>query len=412
MNSISSLLYFSILLAGISFSIPEVSAQNPVCAYCGIPMSSATRNSDHKSSCRYYSPPKSTSTTTSAKSSAKSPAVSSPGSSAGASEIIIKSVISNILSAPDPKQREAAEKAKELELERIAAEEAEKKRMQDEIDQAKHDKLMESYKPLPGSKPVGFKGLPGAKKETGNIKIESAEESVVVLKEQRAFEKDTASWIGFQKKMFNERLENSNKWCSNLSTSLTSKVPPLPYKSFDELQPGDVLLIAPSDKTGKVIRWGDQLATGSTESSASHTVTYLKEVNGQKLFLDNLPLHGPTIISEKQFMESYGKNKMDVAQLARYGVAQPLNKDEAEDLFKAAVKMQSENLNSGNTNYGAWGKNDLVCSEASWALINATDRKISGTDFGIKNGIGVDFSPADFYARKQYFLVTPLIITK
>ncbi|MGE5457343.1 MAG: hypothetical protein ACM3RX_03220 [Methanococcaceae archaeon] len=417
MKKMSKIASLSILLACIIINSSDVSAQNAVCVYCGIPLSAATRGSDHKPSCQYYTPPRSTTTkpaTTSSPSSSGSTAEPTPIGPTNVSGTIIQTLVPFLLSSPDPEQTEAEEKAKALEKERVAAENAEKKRIQDEIDQAKHDKLMESYKTLPGSTSIGFKSLPLS---TGNAAkttdSEPLDTNTVALQEQKNFEKDTATWIGLQKKLFNERLENSNKWASNLSASLTSKVPPLPYKKFDELQPGDVLLIAPGKGDLSIgIVWADQLASGSTESSASHTVTFLKEVNGQKLFMDNQPRHGPTIISENQFYERYGSRSMDVARLASCGIAQPLNEAEAEKLFKAAVKMQSDNLKSGGTNYGVRGDNDVVCSEASWALIKASGRKISGTDFGIKSGIGVDFSPADFYAQKQYFLVTPLNVSK
>lgn len=418
MKKIKQTLFLSILLASIIIRCSDVSAQNAVCVYCGIPLSAATRGSDHKPSCRYYSPPRSTTTnsssssSTSNKSSSKSTVEPTSIRPTNISGTVIETLIPFLLSSPDPRHSEADEKAKTLEKERLEAENAEKKRIQDEIDQEKHDKLMESYKSLPGSSSVGFKSLPTSPgKDTRTTDTEPLNGTTAALQEQKSFENDTATWIGLQKKIFNERLENSNKWASNLSTSLTSKVPPLPYKKFDELQPGDVLLMAPEDGSNLIVEV-DQLVSGSDESSASHTVTFLKEVNGQKLFMDNQIRQGPTIISEKQLLEKYGKRNMEVAQLASCGVAQPLNNIEAENLFKAAVRMQSDNLRSGKTNYGAWGKNDLVCSEASWALIKASGRKISGTDFGIKSGIGIDFSPADFYAQKQFFLVTPLDVSK
>jgi len=409
MKQIITALYSLIMMVGLTAISTNIFAQNPVCAYCGIPMSGATRNSDHKPSCRYYAPPKSSTTKTTTSSSG-----TTSGSPTTVGEVVFQSIISNILSSPDPKQLEAEEKAKQLELERIAIENAEKKRIQDEIANANHNKLMESFKTLPGSQSLEFKELPttseSAAKDTSPELLEGAAEAI---KEQNNFETDTAAWIDFQRKMLKERLAYSNKWSDGLSNSLTSNTPPLPYKSFDELQSGDVLLIAPAKwDPSKVIRWGDQFASGSKESSASHTVTYLKEVNGQKLFMDNQPFKGPTIISEKQLIETYGHRNMDVATLSNSGVAQPLNEIEAEKLFKAAVKMQSDNLNAGKSNYGAWGENDILCSESSWALIKASGRKISGTDFGIKSGIGIDFSPADFYSKKQYFLVTPLTTSK
>ena len=60
-----------------------------------------------------------------------------------------------------------------------------------------------------------------------------------------------------------------------------------------------------------------------------------------------------------------------------------------------------------DTHYGPWGKDNVVCSEADWALINAAGRNIPKSGDRIKTGAGVDFSPADFQ-NSQYFLVTPL----
>lgn len=209
------------------------------------------------------------------------------------------------------------------------------------------------------------------------------------------------------KKDIGKRNEIPNSNVIGIINSLKTKAPPPLPKPFDKLESGDILLVAPDDLKGKVILWGDRIASLSTESKASHTITYLKEINGQKFFMDNLPFQGPTIISERQLMEKYNNNNMDVAKLS--GLAQPLNPDEAEKLFKAAVEMQSSNLNSGNSNYGVRGDKNVVCSEASWALINAAiGNKIPGTDFGIKSGVSVQFSPADFYAMKQYFLITSL----
>jgi len=224
-------------------------------------------------------------------------------------------------------------------------------------------------------------------------------------KQQKEIEAMMPGMIIEQKQLIQQRSPNQN--AIGIINSYKNKVPPLPHKRFDELESGDVLLVAPDDMAGHAIRLGDWIGSLSTESKASHTVTYLKEINGQKFFLDNLPFEGPTIISEKQLDEKYRNRNMDVAKPAFLGVAEPLKPDEAEALFKAAVEMQAANLNSGNTNFGVRGDNDIVCSEASWALINSTNHKIPGTDFGIKSAF-VNFSPADFYAQKQYFLVTPL----
>lgn len=59
------------------------------------------------------------------------------------------------------------------------------------------------------------------------------------------------------------------------------------------------------------------------------------------------------------------------------------------------------------TNHGARGKDDVVCSEADWALINNAGRKIPPSTDQTQMDSGVHFSPAD-YANSPYFIVTTL----
>ena len=233
-----------------------------------------------------------------------------------------------------------------------------------------------------------------------------------VLQEQDEFEKMNAAWMKKQKQLIEQRLMEPNKYATAISKSLKTNAPPPPWKTFNELQAGDILLIE-GEGISKGINYVDnKLSSGDNASNASHTVTYLKEVNGKKLFLDNQPFEGPRIISEDEFLELYGPRGVHVAKLA-----QPLNEKEGKDLFAAAVAMAQKNRKEIannwfgapllDTNYGAWGKENVVCSEADWALINATGRNIPKSGDRIKVSLGVDFSPADFY-NSPYFLVTPL----
>jgi len=59
------------------------------------------------------------------------------------------------------------------------------------------------------------------------------------------------------------------------------------------------------------------------------------------------------------------------------------------------------------TNYGLLGQENVVCSEADWALLKATCRTLPHTADMLKLGLSVNFSPADFY-NSPYFLVTAL----
>ncbi len=228
--------------------------------------------------------------------------------------------------------------------------------------------------------------------------------------EQFELENNRADWTKTQGQLIEQRLTESNKWCSGIYASLKTKAPPLPYKSFDELQPGDTLLI----EGNILITKPDQILSGDTVSHVSHTVLYLKELNGTKLFLDDQPKEGARIIPEDYFLKKYGSRGLEVAKLA-----QPLNKEEADRLYSAAKEMRAGNLDKieannwfDKTNWGMWNKENAVCSEADWALIKAAGRQIPKSDDRIKKLLGIDFSPADFYSNEQYFLVSPLAIPK
>jgi len=281
-----------------------------------------------------------------------------------------------------------------------------------ELELARQKKFAEEKDKLLGTFKGNSTGTLGLKTGTGSVDPN-------ILQEQNEFEKLNAEWMKKQKQLIEQRLREPNKYAGAISKSLKTNTPPPPWKTFNELQAGDVLLIE-GEKASKAIVYADNKLSGGNPSSASHTVIYLKEVNGKKLLLDNQPAEGPRIISEDEFLALYGPRGVNVAKLA-----QPLKPDQAKLLFSAAVDMAQKNRNEKTiywnpdwnptgkalldlgTNYGAWGKENVVCSEADWALINATGRNIPKSGDRIKVSLGVDFSPADFY-NSPYFLVTPL----
>ncbi len=225
-------------------------------------------------------------------------------------------------------------------------------------------------------------------------------------------EMDYASMAG-EKRLIEQRIEAPNKWAAAIYAFLKTEVPPLPPKKFDELQSGDVLLIN-AKGFSKIINKADNLLSWDSASGASHTVLYLKEVKGVKHFLENIPGEGPRIIFEDEVLKRYSSRGAEVARLA-----QPLNEKEAKALYGAAVEMAAKNrksLGAGGylgTNYGAWGKDNVVCSEADWALLNmAKADKISPSGDKIKSAIGIDYSPADFFKNGQYFFVSPVDMDK
>ena len=306
------------------------------------------------------------------------------------------------INGPSPEER-AKETQRQQELDRKQKEreiflESERQKNFD----VKKNQLMGSLKG------VG-KGTVGLKTNFDEDTQGSKRTDQTLAKERDEFEKMNAEWMKKQKQLIEERLKTPNTYANALYKSLKSNAPPPPWQRINELQPGDVLLFK-----GEAISYADnKISGGNTASPASHTVIYLKDVNGHKLFLDNQPNEGPRIISGEEFLRLYGHRGADVAKLA-----QPLNEREGKALFSAAVEMAQKNnkqlVNKDtwfgkylltDTNYGAWGHDNVVCSEADWAVINAAGRTIPHTDNILKLSLGLNFSPSDFYSS-PYFLVT------
>jgi peptidoglycan hydrolase CwlO-like protein len=173
-------------------------------------------------------------------------------------------------------------------------------------------------------------------------------------------------------------------------------------KPFADLQPGDVLLVAP-DKAWNLVRLGDRLSSWEWGSQASHTLICLKTVNGTKLFLDDMPHEGPLIKTESQVLNEYGGLAMDVAQ--------PLKKPDGDRMWEAAKTLVRGNLDRkgrglvDETGYGFVGDDNMVCSEASrWALVQA-GVPVPETDSPFKMSLGIFFGPSNFYADRQHFLI-------
>lgn len=239
----------------------------------------------------------------------------------------------------------------------------------------------------------------------------NGDKNLEAIREQVEFETQYAAWEKKQQQLIQDRLREPNKTAGAIQRALAANVPPLPGKTFSQLQSGDVLLIEPDGLLSEMINREDNAATaGGNKSFASHTVIYLKEINGTKLFLDNQLGEGPRVITDRDFLNKYGHRGMDVATLGT--LAEPLKPEEGEALYNAALVMHKQNYQKasnnwwGGTNYGVVGK-DVVCSEADWALIKNTGKFLPKSFDRTKVEYGIDFSPADYY-NSPYFVVTPL----
>jgi hypothetical protein len=232
--------------------------------------------------------------------------------------------------------------------------------------------------------------------------------------EQVQYDHMNERWVQNQKHLIEQRLKEPNPYASEIYRSLKTKAPPPPPdRKYDNLRPGDVLLFSPDDTKSFLIKLSDRLSSAS-DSTAYHTVLYLKEVNGKKLFLDNRPGRGSHVISEEEFLRTYGRSE---ALVASASVAQPLRKDEAENLWNAAREaVMKESLiqqkKAGNifdqTGYGLYGDDNMVCSETSrWALLKA-GRHIPGSVSPLKRLLGIHYGPANFFSDGHNFIITPL----
>jgi hypothetical protein len=246
--------------------------------------------------------------------------------------------------------------------------------------------------------------------------------------EQLEFQNMNADWIAKQRQMIEDRLKEPNRYAGEISRSLKLKAPPpLPHRKYDELQPGDVLLISPEEKSfwktiGDSSAWtaaGDSVSS-NVLSPASHTVLYLKEVNGKKLFLDHTSERGSHVISEEEFLKTYGQRGALVAS-PKIAVGQPAKEAETaaiwehtKELVRKEQEKQAQRKETRTdsfrdlSGYGLYGDGNMVCSEADrWVLVNS-GRKIPESASPLKRLLGIHYGPANFFSDQNNFIITPL----
>lgn len=143
-----------VLLSSPVFVYAQPSNFNCTCMTCQRPCN------NHASGC-YYNPNKASSV-------AKPSGTNSPSSSGDINVLIIQSVFNALLAPPsgpsaaDQAKLDAQRAAQEAEMQRIALEKAEKKRIKDSMDAVAYDQLMKMSKPIPGGDAkLDFKTLDG-----------------------------------------------------------------------------------------------------------------------------------------------------------------------------------------------------------------------------------------------------------
>lgn len=293
-------------------------------------------------------------------------------------------------------------------------------------------KPKEDPKPVVSNKPVqvttqnqntSSNSRPRGEPVTNNS-VQSNSLSTVIAKEQKAMETNTETWVEYQKRQFKIRIEQPNYWCKNYYKELqqldTAKNPLdtyFPSKKQSQLEVGDVILVGPIESDASKLHAKMDGWMNENNASVTHTLTCVKVVDGKRIFLDNQAATGPRLISEEEFLKRYGDRETSVASVREtvWGVAQPLKESEAKDLWELAKKMVDKNKDNTNpllTEYGLYGTDDMVCSETSWALLNAAGRFKIPFDKHVPLVSGIEFTPASFYNAQQYFLITPLQMGK
>ena len=160
------MIFTNLLLVLLIVSSLPVYAQKAVCVYCGVELP----NGIHKPGCPYFKKPSAT---------GSKPATSNSGNKSGSApgSVYIFNAINSLLDGiSDPETDQNNEE--------IAARE---KRINDSIQNAKHDNMMKSFKMLDNSKPAGMKSIddysPGKfNKVNFNCKITSYTGVVEILR--------------------------------------------------------------------------------------------------------------------------------------------------------------------------------------------------------------------------------------
>jgi len=243
---------------------------------------------------------------------------------------------------------------------------------------------------------------------------------LIVQKERDEYEKMNAQWLKRQQEFIRQAATRDKKWKNEVLASIKDIRVPSPVftpKTLDDLNPGDILLIAPDDSpTARGIVRADPLyraidyfsggnvsKPGWKKGRVSHAMTVVKAVNGEILFLDHTRDPGSRILTRKEYIREYGRRGMLVAR--------PQAKVDGRELWlaarEAALKKKSD--------YGFFG-DDVVCSErAAIVVAKATKLPLQNEHHRLGKRLGpVDITPSDFFDYQhvgKYFVIsaTPIL---
>lgn len=250
--------------------------------------------------------------------------------------------------------------------------------------------------------------------------LKKAQSNLTARKEQEEFDRMNAAWLKRQQEYIRQAATQDKRWKNEVMASIKAIRVPSPIftpKRLDDLQPGDILLVAPdSSLTAKAIivvdplyRALDYFSAGSAskpelkKGRVSHALAVAKAVNGEILFLDHTRSDkGSRILNKEQYLKKYGNRGIYVAR--------PQAKVDGRELWQAARKAALLK----NANYGLVGKK-VVCSErAAIAVARATGLPLQTQRHRLGKFLGpVDITPSDFFDGShagKYFLISTIPI--
>lgn len=244
-----------------------------------------------------------------------------------------------------------------------------------------------------------------------NADVDAAAEqafAAALQAEAAALARGREAWTVKAEALVRDAVARTRAWSDDVRTAIAALTIPSPstrFSTLNNLEPGDVLLLAPSDATGRIIveadrfaRTAESFATGDVMQAyatdrreVAHAVTVVKRVAGRMLILDHT-LAGSRMLGERDFQRLYGGRS--------YYVARPRDAVDGRTLWSVARDAALQR----KSDYGLFG-DKAVCSErAAVCVARATGRPEP-------HRLGpVDMTPADFFDREgrgKYFVIMP-----
>ncbi len=245
--------------------------------------------------------------------------------------------------------------------------------------------------------------------------------SPVVAQENATLARDPAAWLAAAQRQVHAAVQSSKEWTRGMLRAIDELSPPEPQYRITRLanlEPGDILLVAPTDprrdasgaSLSAAIQGADFLtrvssdrasgralqAARQTVTPASHALTFVRDVDGTFLFLDHT-LEGSRVLDDRAFLLKYGARELYVAR--------PNEVVDGRALWSAAREAATQQ----KSDYGLFGKN-VVCSERAGLAV----ARVTGQTPNHRLG-PVDITPGDFFdaqgATGKHFTVTRLYIT-